>query len=225
MRKPCKSSEGDTARMIYRTYIKRLLDIVLSLIGLPVLLLILLVCGPLIWLEDHGPVFYNAERLGRNGKKFKMYKLRSMRVNAMDIRNQDGTTYNAENDPRVTKIGRILRKTSLDEMPQLLNVLKGDMSLIGPRPDLPDMLDTLYTPEYMLRLEVRPGVTGYSQAYFRNSVDLDHRFAQDLYYVEHIAFWLDVKIFFKTAAVVLKRESVYRNQEEKEREAAHAGKM
>lgn len=211
--------------MIYRTYIKRILDIVFSLIGLPVLLLILLVCGPLIWLEDHGPVFYNAERLGRNGKIFKMYKLRSMRVNAPDIRNEDGSTFNAEDDPRVTRIGRILRKTSLDETPQLLNVLKGDMSLIGPRPDLPDMLEALYTPEYMPRLEVRPGVTGYSQAYFRNSIDLDQRFAQDLYYVEHVTFWLDVRILIKTAAVVLKRESVYRNHEETEKETAHAGKM
>lgn len=211
--------------MIYRAYIKRLLDIVISLIGLPVLLLILLVCGPLIWMEDRGPVFYNAERLGRNGKTFKMYKLRSMRVNAPDIRNEDGSTFNAEDDPRVTRIGRFIRKTSLDETPQLLNVLKGDMSLVGPRPDLPDMLETLYKPEYMPRLEVRPGVTGYSQAYFRNSIELNQRFAQDMYYVEHASFWLDVRILFKTAAVVLRRESVYRNIEEVEKETAHAGKM
>lgn len=198
--------------MIYARYIKRFLDILISLIGLPVLLLILLVCAPLIWLEDRGPVFYNADRLGRNGKTFKMYKLRSMRVNAPDIRNGDGSTYNAEDDPRVTRIGRFIRKTSLDETPQLLNVLKGDMSLIGPRPDLPDGLETLYKPEYMPRLKVRPGITGYSQAYFRNEIDLDQRFVQDLYYVSHIGFWLDVKILFKTAAVVLKREGVYRNE-------------
>lgn len=198
--------------MIYARYIKRLLDMLISLIGLPVLLLILLVCAPLIWLEDRGPVFYNADRLGRNGKTFKMYKLRSMRVNAPDIRNGDGSTYNAEDDPRVTRIGRFIRKTSLDETPQLLNVLKGDMSLIGPRPDLPDALSTLYKPEYLLRLKVRPGITGYSQAYFRNEIDLDQRFVQDLYYVSHIGFWLDVKILFKTAAVVLKREGVYRNE-------------
>ena len=198
--------------MIYAKYIKRFLDILISLIGLPVLFLILTVCAPLIWLEDRGPVFYNADRLGRAGKTFKMYKLRSMRVNAPDIRNEDGSTYNAEDDPRVTRIGRFIRKTSLDETPQLLNVLKGDMSLIGPRPDLPDGLDTLYKPEYMPRLDVRPGITGYSQAYFRNEIDLDERFAQDLYYVAHISFWLDVKILFKTAAVVLKREGVYRNE-------------
>lgn len=211
--------------MIYKTYIKRLLDIVLSMIGLPVLLVILLVCGPLIWLEDRGPVFYNAERLGRNGKIFKMYKLRSMRVNAPDIRNKDGSTFNAEDDPRVTRIGHFIRKTSLDETPQLLNVLKGDMSLVGPRPDLPDMLETLYKPEYIPRMEVRPGVTGYSQAYFRNSIELNQRFAQDMYYVEHASFWLDVRILFKTVAVVLRRESVYRNIEEVEKETAHAGKM
>lgn len=210
--------------MIYRAYIKRLLDIVISLIGLPVLLLILLVCGPLIWMEDRGPVFYNAERLGRNGKTFKMYKLRSMRVNAPDIRNEDGSTFNAEDDPRVTRIGRFIRKTSLDETPQLLNVLKGDMSLVGPRPDLPDMLETLYKPEYMPRLEVRPGVTGYSQAYFRNSIELNQRFAQDMYYVGHVSFCLDVKILFRTIAVVLKRERVYRNEagsEKKTEEVTH----
>lgn len=196
--------------MIYRIYIKRFLDIVLSLLGLPVLLLILLVCGPLIWLEDHGPVFYNAERIGRNGKLFKMYKLRSMRVNAPDIRLEDGSTYNGEDDPRVTRIGRFLRKTSLDEMPQLLNVLKGDMSLIGPRPDPPDWLD-LYTEEERFFLKVRPGITGYSQAYFRNSVNSRGKIQNDVYYVEHCSFFLDIKILFKTAAVVLKHENIYRD--------------
>jgi len=210
--------------MIYARYIKRFLDIVLSLLGLPVLLVILAVCAPLIWLEDHGPVFYNANRLGRNGRLFKMYKLRSMRVNAPDIRNEDGTTYNAEDDPRVTRIGRFLRKTSLDETPQLLNVLRGDMSLIGPRPDLPDDLEALYKPEYMPRLDVRPGITGYSQAYFRNEVSLEDRFSQDLYYVESISFWLDVRILLKTAVTVIKREGVYHNaagDEEKKKEAAN----
>lgn len=200
--------------MIYKTYIKRLLDIVLSLIGLPVLLVILLVCGPLIWLEDRGPVFYNAERLGRNGKIFKMYKLRSMRVNAPDIRLEDGSTYNGEDDPRVTRIGQILRKTSLDETPQLLNVLKGDMSLIGPRPDPPDWLE-LYTEEERFFLKARPGITGYSQAYFRNSVDSREKIRNDVYYVEHCSLGLDVRILFKTAAVVLSHENVYRNGDER----------
>lgn len=194
--------------MIYQTYIKRFLDIVLSLLGLPMLLLILLVCGPLIWLEDHGPVFYNAERIGRNGKLFKMYKLRSMRVNAPDIRLEDGSAYNGEDDPRVTRIGRFLRRTSLDETPQLLNVLKGDMSLIGPRPNLPGApFDALPEPEQR-RLAVRPGVTGYNQAYFRNSVPAEERFSHDVYYVEHVSFLFDIKILARTVVTVLKREHI-----------------
>lgn len=208
--------------MIYRKYVKRGLDVVLSILGMPILLLILLVFAPLIWLEDRGAVFYNAERLGLHGKNFKMYKLRSMRVNAPDLRNEDGTTYNAENDPRITKIGRFLRKTSLDEVPQLINVLKGDMSLIGPRPDLPDMFETMYKPEYMPRLTVRPGVTGYSQAYYRNTVDLEQRFEEDLYYVENLSFLLDIKIIFRTAIVVIRRDGIYRNSSNtKEKESAH----
>lgn len=198
--------------MIYKTYIKRLLDIVLSLIGLPVLLVILLVCGPLIWLEDRGPVFYNGERIGKDGRLFKMYKLRSMKVNAPDIRLEDGSTYNGEDDPRVTKIGKFIRKTSIDELPQILNVLKGDMSLIGPRPDPSDWLE-LYTEEERVFLKARPGITGYSQAYFRNSIDSREKIQNDVYYVEHCSISLDVKILFKTAAVVLSRENVYREGE------------
>lgn len=200
--------------MIYAKYVKRLLDILLSLTALPFLFLIIVVFSPLIYLEDRGSVFYNAKRIGRNGKIFKMYKFRSMYMNAPDIRNEDGSTYNAENDPRVLKIGRVLRKTSLDELPQLLNVLKGQMSLIGPRPDLPDAMETIYREEYLVRLQARPGITGYSQAYFRNTIDLEQRFMQDIFYVEHISFLLDLKIFFKTIAVVLKREGIYRNDTE-----------
>lgn len=198
---------------MYQRFFKRFFDIVLSLIGLPALLVILAVCGPLIWLEDRGPVFYNAERIGKDGRLFKMYKLRSMYVNAPDIRLEDGSTYNGEDDPRVTRIGRILRKTSLDETPQLLNVLKGDMSLIGPRPDPPDWLER-YTEEERVFLKARPGITGYSQAYFRNSVDSREKIQNDVYYVEHCSFFGDVRILFKTAAVVLKHENVYRGEAE-----------
>lgn len=205
---------------MYQRFFKRFFDIVLSLIGLPALLVILAVCGPLIWLEDRGPVFYNAERIGKDGRLFKMYKLRSMYVNAPDIRLEDGSTYNGEDDPRVTRIGRILRKTSLDETPQLLNVLKGDMSLIGPRPDPPDWLE-LYTEEERFFLKARPGITGYSQAYFRNSVDSRRKIQNDVYYVEHCSFFLDIKILFKTAAVVLKHENVYRDGAERSADDAN----
>ena len=118
--------------MIYR-FFKRLFDIVLSLIALPFVLLVILIFAPIIWLTDRGPVFYNAERLGYRGKVFKMYKLRSMKVGSPNLKNADGSTYNGENDPRVTGVGRFMRKTSVDEFPQFLNVLKGDMSFIGER--------------------------------------------------------------------------------------------
>lgn len=224
MRDADESLEGAWAGMIYRTYIKRLFDILISLLGLPALLLILLVCGPLIWLEDRGPVFYNAERLGRNGRVFKMYKLRSMRVNAPDIRNEDGSTFNAEDDPRVTRIGRFLRKTSLDETPQLLNVLKGDMSLIGPRPNMPGAPFEDLPELERRRLAVRPGVTGYNQAYFRNSVPAEERFVHDVYYVEHASFLFDIKILARTVVTVVKREHINAEPEALETERHLAAK-
>ena len=196
--------------MIYR-FFKRLFDIVLSLIGLPFLLLIMLVVAPLIYFDDKGPVFYNAPRLGKDGKVFKMYKFRSMKVNSPNLKNADGSTYNADDDPRVTKIGRLLRKTSIDETPQLLNVLFGHMSFIGPRAHL----TTNYTGFENLdearqkRLAVRPGITGYSQAYFRNSITSDKKLENDIYYVEHMSLWLDIKILFQTVLSVLKQENIY----------------
>ena len=196
---------------MYKDFGKRFLDILISLIGLPFFAVFFVIFAPLIKLTDRGPVFYNAERLGRKGKVYKMYKFRSMRVNAPDIRNRDGSTYNGDNDPRVTKVGRILRKTSLDETPQILNVLKGNMSIIGPRPFVTthyygyDKLDA----KMRKRLEVRPGITGYSQAYFRNSISQDEKIENDCYYVDHVSFLLDLKIFFQTVKSVLKHENVY----------------
>lgn len=116
---------------MYKYVIKRLMDIVLSLIGMPFFLLSFIFVAPVIYFTDKGPVFYNAERIGQNGKLFKMYKYRSMYVNAPDIRLADGSTYNGEDDPRVTKIGKLLRKTSVDEIPQVLNVFLGDSGIIG----------------------------------------------------------------------------------------------
>lgn len=196
--------------MIY-PFFKRSFDIVLSLIALPFVLLTILVFAPIIYLTDRGPVFYNAPRLGRKGKIFKMYKLRSMKVNSPNLKNADGSTYNGEDDPRVTPVGRFMRKTSVDEFPQFLNVLKGDMSLIGPRAHL----TTSYTGYENLdekrqkRLQVRPGITGYSQAYYRNSATSEQKLENDVYYVEHMSFLLDVKIMFKTVFSVLKRENIY----------------
>lgn len=196
---------------MYKKYIKKLLGFIFSLLGLPVFALIFIVVAPVIFMEDHGPIFYNCSRLGRNGKVYKMFKFRTMKVNAPDLRNKDGTTYNSENDPRLTKIGRILRKTSLDETPQLLNVLIGNMSFIGPRPDLPTSIQELYRPGDEKKLTVNPGITGYSQAYYRNSSTIAQRFDGDVFYAENISFLLDVKIFFRTIKTVFMHENIYRN--------------
>ena len=195
---------------MYKHFFKRLFDIILALLVLPVVLLFIIIFAPIIYFTDKGPIFYNAERVGKDGKPFKMYKLRSMYVNAPDIRLADGSTYNAENDPRVTPIGRFLRKTSIDELPQVINILQGRMSWIGPRPDPLDWLDR-YPEDVKEFLKVRPGVTGYSQAYFRNSVDGIEKMKNDVYYARNCSFILDVKIFFKTVAVVLKRENTYKD--------------
>ena len=119
---------------MYVRFVKRLLDIVFGLIAMPILGILILIFGPQIKREDNGPIFYNAPRVGKDGVEFKMYKFRSMKVNAPDLKMADGSTYNGADDPRMTRIGAFLRRTSIDEVPQFLNVLKGDMSLIGPRP-------------------------------------------------------------------------------------------
>ena len=193
---------------MYKHYIKRILDLILVLVAMPIWLLILIVIGPIIYFEDKGSVFYNAPRLGKNGKIFKMYKFRSMKMNAPDIRNKDGSTFNAECDLRLTKIGKFIRKTSLDESPQLVNVLKGEMSIIGPRPDLPEHL-AVYEGNEVRKLEVRPGLTGYSQAYYRNTIPWKKRIQNDIYYIDHMTFWLDIRIFFRTAMGVLKCRDIF----------------
>ena len=198
---------------MYKHFFKRVIDFLIALIALPFFLLALIFMAPIIFFTDRGPVFYNAKRIGRNGKLFKMYKFRSMYVNAPDIRLADGSTYNGEDDPRVTPIGRFMRKTSIDELPQILNILLGHMSLIGPRPDPEDDM-LIYTERQKEKLKVRPGITGYNQAYYRNSVLQDEKFEHDLYYAENISFLLDIKIFFKTIQTVLMRENVYNTANE-----------
>ena len=193
---------------MYKRVVKRFLDILVGITGLLFLLPMFIVFAPIIHFTDGGPVFYNAGRIGKNGKIFKMYKFRSMYVNAPDIRNSDGSTYNGDDDPRVTRIGRFMRKTSIDEFPQFINVLLGHMSLIGPRPDPPDDMD-IYTEEQKFKLTVRPGITGYSQAYFRNSITQDEKFANDVYYAKNITFLFDVRIFFRTILSVLRHDNIY----------------
>lgn len=194
---------------MYKCFFKRVLDLLLAILALPFVLLLIAIAAPLIWLEDRGSVFYNAKRMGRNGRPFKMFKLRSMKVNAPDLRNADGSTFNSSDDPRVTRIGRFMRKTSIDEIPQILNVLIGDMSFVGPRPVLPGKPYAEYDEVRRKRLTVRPGITGYSQAYFRNSVGQEEKFLQDCYYTDHVSLLFDLKILFHTAYSVLKRENVF----------------
>lgn len=195
---------------MYAKYIKRILDIACATLLFPFFCLLFLIIAPAILIDDFGPVFYNAERIGKGGKVFHMYKFRSMKVNAPDLRNEDGTTYNSEEDNRVTRVGKFIRKTSLDEIPQILNILKGDMSFIGPRPDLPDM-KKWYMGKRKKKLDVLPGITGYSQAYYRNSSTLEERFNGDVYYACNVSFTLDVKILFRTIRMVIGQSNVYRN--------------
>jgi len=193
--------------IMYKNYIKRLFDIIIGLLAFPFVLLFIIIVGPFIYFEDRGPVFYKAQRIGKGGKPFGMLKFRSMKVNAPDIRLENGDTYNGEDDFRVTKIGRIMRKTSIDEIPQFLNVLNGTMSFVGPRPDTSDFLH-VYEEKYPAVLGIKPGITGYNQAYFRNSIDGDEKMKNDNYYAEHMSFLTDLKIVFKTIKTVLFRENV-----------------
>lgn len=193
---------------MYKRFGKRLVDIIIGLFALPVVFLFLIICGPIIYFTDKGPIFYNAKRVGKNGKIFTMYKFRSMRVNAPDIRNVDGSTYSSDNDPRVTRIGKIMRKTSIDEFPQFLNVLKGDMSVIGPRPNLPTVPFGELSELEQRRLAIRPGITGYNQAYYRNSVSAIEKYKNDVFYVDNLTLLMDVRVLLHTVISVLKRENI-----------------
>lgn len=194
---------------MYRHFFKRFLDFLISLIALPFVLLVIICIAPFIYFTDKGPVFYNASRAGRNGKPFKMFKLRSMYINSPDLRNADGSTFNSNKDPRVTPIGRFIRKTSIDELPQLLNVLIGDMSFVGPRPILTTIKLEDYDEILKKRSEIRPGITGYAQAYFRNSISQQDKFKLDCYYIDHLSLIMDIKILLKTFSSVIRTENIF----------------
>ena len=194
--------------LLYR-FVKRSFDIFISFFLICLLGIIILVSAIIIRLEDGGPAFYNAVRIVKNGKPFKMLKLRSMVVDAPDIRLKDGSTFNSENDPRLTKYGKFMRKTSIDELPQLFNVFIGQMSIIGPRPDTLIGYNS-YTEEEKIILLVRPGITGYNQAINRNSVLTKEKLQNDIYYVNHLSLWFDIKILFMTVKTVFKRKNINR---------------
>ena len=169
---------------------KRLVDVVLSLAALLLLSALLVATALAVWLDDGRPVLFRQARIGRGGREFGMYKFRSMVRDAASI----GPWQTAERDPRITRVGRFIRRTSLDELPQLLNVLRGDMSLVGPRPDVPAQR-ALYTDEqWALRCSVRPGITGLAQARLRSEATEAQRLALDLAYAREHSVWMDLKI-------------------------------
>ena len=190
--------------------LKRFFDVLCALGGLVVLSPVLLIVSVLIKLESPGPVFFTQQRLGRCGQTFMIIKFRTMVVNAETI--GTGLRVSTGDDPRITKVGKVLRSTSLDELPQLFNVLKGDMSLVGPRPPVTyhpyDGYDN-YPELAKRRFQVRPGLTGLAQVTVRNSASWDERIRIDLDYIENFCLWGDIKILMRTAQRVFSRESIY----------------
>ncbi|AHB93105.1 sugar transferase [Acinetobacter baumannii] len=181
--------------------LKRLVDIIIALSALILLMPVFLIVIYKVRKNLGSPVFFLQERPGKDGKLFKMIKFRSMK----DAVDQYGNIL--PDEERITPFGQKLRSTTLDEMPQLINVLKGDMSIVGPRPQLPDFLQ-YYTPEQMRRHEVRPGMTGLAQVSGRNNLSWEEKFELDVQYVDTQSLWLDFKIMFKTAEVMLKKEGI-----------------
>jgi lipopolysaccharide/colanic/teichoic acid biosynthesis glycosyltransferase len=184
-----------------KLFIKRLFDLVVSLVGLIVLSPVALIIAILIWINLGGPVIFSQVRPGYRGKLFRLYKFRSMR-NLFDARGCP-----LPDEKRLTKFGKFLRASSLDELPELINVLKGHMSLVGPRPLLVAYLDR-YSPEQARRHDVLPGITGWAQVNGRNAISWEEKFKLDVWYVDNQSFWLDIKILFMTIFKVFTRESI-----------------
>jgi lipopolysaccharide/colanic/teichoic acid biosynthesis glycosyltransferase len=190
---------------------KRLLDLLVCLALMPMVLPLVVVCAAAIWLEDPGPVFFTQQRTGRFGRRFRMLKLRTMRTNAeelkaslMHLNELTWPDFKITNDPRVLRVGNWLRKASLDELPQIFNVLKGDMSLVGPRPT--SFSADTYSLWHTERLEVRPGITGLWQVSGRSKIDFDDRLRLDIEYIRQRSFWFDLKLLYLTAVAVIARK-------------------
>lgn len=199
--------------MIIYNFSKRIIDFSLSAVALVILSPLLLIVAILIKLESKGPVIFSQKRVGLNGKEFKMYKFRSMVFNAEELKEKlakqnemSGPMFKIKDDPRVTKIGNFIRKTSIDELPQLINILKGDMSLVGPRPSLPKEVSE-FEPWMLERLNVKPGLTCYWQVSGRNNIDFIEWMKLDLQYVKDRSFLLDLKLIFKTFFVLFGDEN------------------
>ena len=208
--------ESPSVKQRCYAFVKRAFDIVASAAALIILSPIMLIAAILVYVDDPGRVFYGHVRIGKNGKPFKMWKFRSMYMNADKMINlltpeqakQYYTEFKIDNDPRITKIGNFLRKTSLDELPQLFNVLCNDMSLVGPRPLIESEIQTYYEDTHDVLLAVKPGVAGYWQAYARNNATYQsgERQKMEMYYVQNASLWLDIKILFKTVVSVLRKD-------------------
>lgn len=211
------NKEKTNKKILYRA-IKRMIDIIGAIVGIIFLIpTTIAVClARKISKEDKGPLFYEQLRYGKNGKVFRLYKFRSMCIGAdeklkkyleesEDIRKEFQKTHKLQNDPRITKIGNFLRKTSLDELPQMINILKGDMSFVGPRPVVEKEVEE-YGKNKEKFLSVKPGLTGYWQVNGRSNTTYEERMEMELYYVDSCSLWLDIKIFFKTFIAVFKKE-------------------
>ena len=199
--------ENERSNILYEV-IKRIIDIVASFIGLILLSPLILIVSILIKLESKGEVIFKQKRVGLNGKEFYMYKFRSMVINAEELKEQlesqnemSGPMFKIKDDPRITKVGKFIRKTSIDELPQLINVIKGDMSLVGPRPSLPKEVEK-FEPWMMERLEVKPGLTCIWQISGRNNIDFEDWMKLDIKYVRERSFKLDIKLILKTVLVL-----------------------
>ena len=200
--------ENERSNVLYEV-IKRIIDIVASFTGLILLSPLILIVSMLIKLESKGEVIFKQKRVGLNGKEFYMYKFRSMVINAEELKEQlesqnemSGPMFKIKDDPRITKVGKFIRKTSIDELPQLINVIKGDMSLVGPRPSLPKEVEK-FEQWMMERLEVKPGLTCIWQISGRNNIDFEDWMKLDIKYVRERSFKLDMKLILKTVLVLL----------------------
>ena len=182
----------------------RILDIIVAIIGLVISIPIIIVFGFLIKKEDGGPVFYKQDRLGKDGKIIFIYKLRSMRINS----ETNGAIWAEKNDPRITKVGKFIRKTRIDEIPQFLNILKGEMSIIGPRPERPTLTMEFndQIPGFINRLVIKPGLTGYAQVHGGYEISPEDKIKEDLYYIKNRSVFLDFSILFRTIKVIFTGE-------------------
>lgn len=199
----------------YYLTIKRIMDIIGSIIGLILLSPILVVIAILIKIESRGQVIFSQNRIGLKGKVFKLYKFRSMVYNAEKLKRElesknemSGPMFKMKNDPRITKIGAFIRKTSIDELPQLINVLKGEMSLVGPRPSLPEEVEN-FEPWMLKRLDVKPGLTCYWQVEGRNTITFDEWMKLDIKYVDKQSIWIDIKLICRTIVLLFGDKNAY----------------